>query len=389
MIGRELSRWRRHLHHHPELSFHEVETTNYLIEELKKMSVDIVHGRNRIGLPTGVVATVGDKVGPVIALRADIDALPIQEHALHDYKSCSPNVMHACGHDGHAAMLLGAAKQLSLLHKQMPLKGKVKFIFQPAEETENEEGKTGAQYLINAGVLDDVDAIYALHIDPEQPIGTIKLCEGLAMANVDTFSIDIRGTGGHGAYPNQTIDPIWLTAMTLPTLYSLTNRRVSPLEPAVLSLGMIQGGAQTNVIPDCVTIKGTMRTYTDEARIKLENELRTTLQIVTTLGGEVEFTVHRGEPALYNDMTATTILRESIQKAYPSTIVLNERYGMGGEDFSYMTRKVPGAMCFLGAKKEGLNACLHQPIFDFDETILEIGTGILVQAVLTSIAKGG
>ncbi len=389
-VQEELSRWRRHLHRYPELSFKEFETTKFIIEELKQMpGVKVEFGREKIGLSTGVIATVGEGDGPVIGLRADIDALPIKETTNVSYQSCHEGVMHACGHDGHTAMLLGAVQVLATINQQTPLSGKVKCIFQPAEETEDDHGKSGAQYMIEAGVLSDVEAVVALHLDPELSVGKVKLCEGLAMANVDTFTAIIRGTGGHGAYPDQTADPIWLTSILLPTLYSLCNRRLSPLEPSVLSIGMIKGGAQTNVIPDSVKLKGTMRTYSEEARQQLEKELRTAIATVDSLGGTTELHVHKGEPALYNNPAVTSILREAIKHRYPTTKCLNKPYGMGGEDFSHMTKQIPGAMLFLGAKKVDKICHLHQPTFDIDERALEIGTQILVHTVLTSFAKGG
>ncbi|MFD2506900.1 M20 metallopeptidase family protein [Halalkalibacter alkalisediminis] len=383
----QLMTWRRHLHREPELSFQEIRTTSYIIEQLQGLpGVQLRSGIDQIGVHTGVLAIVGNGNGPIVGLRADIDALPITENTGASYQSCNSGIMHACGHDGHTAMLLGAVHTLSSLYQLGTLRGTVKCLFQPAEESEDAQGKTGAQYVLEKGVLDDVEAILALHLDPELSLGKIKLQSGPVMANVNTFQLTILGTGGHGAYPEQTVDPIWLTSVVLPYLYSLPSRKLAAHEPSVLSICQISGGASTNVIPSDVMLRGTIRTYSEEARIKLVEELKRGLQIIIQLGGSYDLHVHQGEPALLNDPELTQMIEELIKEMEPNCTVIQQSFGMGGEDFSHFTRKIPGAMLFLGAQAESKTS-LHQPTFNFDERAMELGMRILVDGALRMIRR--
>ncbi|KHF37962.1 M20 metallopeptidase family protein [Halalkalibacter okhensis] len=388
---KRLIKWRRHLHRYPELSFEEKQTTAYIIEQIKGLpGVSIQWGRDQIGLDTGVIVTIGGGESPIIGLRADIDALPIREETKATYQSCHTGVMHACGHDGHTAMLLGAVHFLSSLFEANLLNGTVKCLFQPAEETEDQFGKTGAQYVLNSGAFDEVEACLALHLDPDIPIGEVKLKAGVAMANVDTFTVVINGTGGHGAYPEQSIDPVYLSSLILPYLYSLPSRQISALEPAVLSVCQITGGASSNVIPSEVTIRGTMRTYSEKARSRLSSELEKGLRQIQTLGGSYQLQLHHGEPALINDPGIVEVFSKAIRLVDPNVVIHSEAYGLGGEDFSHFTKKIPGAMMFLGAADwSKQKTSLHQPSFCFDERALEMGTHTLVKAVLLLMKKGG
>ncbi|MFC0470210.1 M20 family metallopeptidase [Halalkalibacter kiskunsagensis] len=386
-----LIKWRRHLHQYPELSFQEVETTKYIIDQLQGLpGVTIATGVEQLGLQTGALVTVGDGEKPIIGLRADIDALPIKEETEAAYQSCRPGVMHACGHDGHTAMLLGAVFYLSKLYELKKLHGTVKCLFQPAEETEDNKGNTGAQYVLQSGILEGTEAIIALHLDPELPLGEVKLTSGLVMANVDTFTITIMGTGGHGAYPEQSVDPIWLTSLVLPYLYSMSHRQLSALEPSVLSICQITGGASSNVIPSSVVIKGTMRTYSQTAREHLAVELKKGLETIRGLGGAYDLSLHLGEPALYNDSEIVDVLECAIKTIRPDVTIHKEPYGMGGEDFSHLTTRFKGAMLFLGAfDQTKRKTSLHQPTFCFDECALELGMQTLIKSTLLLLKKGG
>ncbi|ARK30389.1 M20 metallopeptidase family protein [Halalkalibacter krulwichiae] len=381
-----LIKWRRDLHQHPELSFEEFKTTKYIINQLKELpGVRLQQGKELLGIETGVLAVVGDGSTPIVGLRADIDALPVKEQTGEPFQSCHEGIMHACGHDGHTAMLLGAVHYLSHLYQRGKLKGTVKCLFQPAEEAEDINGKTGAQYVLDSGALSDVESIIALHLDPELSLGNAKLKPGIVMANVDTFTLNIFGSGGHGAYPEQTIDPIWLTSMILPYFYSVTSRKVAADEPAVLSICQIIGGASTNVIPEKVTIKGTIRSYSDTAREKLVAECKRGLKLIKELGGTFTFHLHQGEPALVNNQEITKLLENILYQKGVS--IHQQTFGMGGEDFSHITRIIPGAMIFLGAKDELRHTSLHQPTFSFNESVLEHGMEILVEGALAMIKR--
>ncbi|MCM3761302.1 M20 family metallopeptidase [Alkalihalobacillus oceani] len=378
----QLIMWRRHLHRYPELSFAEHKTTAYIVEQLAGLPGVTLHtGKEAIGLETGVLATVGSGEAPVVGLRADIDALPVEEKTGAEYQSAHPGIMHACGHDGHTAMLLGAVQRLSEWRQNGTLKGTVKCLFQPAEETSDEQGLTGAQHVMASGILNDVSAMIALHLDPELPYKQIKLCSGIVMANVDSFSIMISGTGGHGAYPEQAVDPIWLTSLILPGLYGIPARKIAALEPAVLSIGRLEAGGSANVIPSQVRINGTIRTYSSAARTQMEAALRHVLESITPYGGSCQLSIEHGEPALRNAPEIVKLLEETARSVEPDIVIHRRPYGMGSEDFSHLAAHCPGAMLFLGAALPQRTA-LHQPTFDFNEEALELGTGILTEAAL-------
>ncbi|WP_306453946.1 M20 metallopeptidase family protein [Bacillus sp. FJAT-45350] len=382
-LQQQLSEWRRHFHQHPELSFQEYKTSEKVISILKKIDgIEVQSGREATGLPTGVVATLRKGNGRTIAIRADIDALPIVEGNSCEYSSQKRGVMHACGHDAHTTIALGAATLLAEAFKKSQIEGTVKFIFQPAEESEDERGLTGSPYMIEAGVLDDVDAVLALHMDPDYKVGNVKIFNGTAMANVDTFTAVIKGRGGHAAYPEQTLDPIWLLSNILPALYSLVGRKTSALSPAVLSIGEVIGGSSNNIIPEEVEIKGTIRTYDDTARKQITKEIDRVLSIVERLGGDYSLLLNHGEPSLQNNPIVSSWVKKTIRDILPGFSIHEKPYGLGGEDFGYMTRKIPGLMFFLGASPgDGRERGLHTPLFDIDEGVLPIGTAIFTETV--------
>lgn len=375
----QLKLWRRYLHEHPELSFEEVETAKFVANELKKIKnlfVETDVGGN------GIVATLTTGTGPTIALRADMDALPIQEENDHSFVSKHDGVMHACGHDAHTSMLLGAVHLLAEQFERGELSGTVKFIFQPAEESTDEHGLSGAPYMIQDGAIDDVDAIVALHVCPWHPVGVIQMNNGYSMANVDVFEATLRGTGGHGGYPHLGTDPLWMLGTILQTFYGTVGRRISPLDIVAASIGKIEAGAVSNVIPSEVTIEGTLRTYSPEARERLAQEVENVFKLAETFGGSYEFYLEKGEPALNNNMEVNMLIEQAVKELYPDMHIHWEPFGMAGEDFGYMTEKIPGSMFFLGCSLEdGLDRDLHTPIFDIDENCLPIGTAIFVATV--------
>ncbi|WP_347551515.1 amidohydrolase [Pseudalkalibacillus hwajinpoensis] len=376
-IQEELIHWRRTFHAHPELSFQECETAAFVVKTLREIGVSNLQ-QNVAG--NGVVGIISGKGGPTIALRADMDALPIQETTTHSYRSKNDGVMHACGHDAHTAMLLGVAKLLVQDAAKGALHGTVKLIFQPAEEATDGNGLSGASYMIRDGVFADVDAAAAVHVCPWQPVDVIQVHDGESMANVDVFEGKIFGTGGHGGYPHMGSDPIWLLSSVLPALYSIVNRRISPLETAVVSIGEIHAGSASNIIPDEVRIVGTIRTYSKEARMQLTHELEQAFKVAEALGGRYEFDVEEGEPALRNNPGVNRIIERAATELYPGLVVASGPFGLGGEDFAYIALRVPAAMFFLGcAFEDGISRELHTPIFDIDERCLPIGTAILTK----------
>ncbi|MDQ0255961.1 amidohydrolase [Evansella vedderi] len=375
----KLIEWRRHFHQYPELSFREEQTSRFIETTLKTMGAyDIKTGIAGHGIVAE--ATFGD--GPVIGIRADMDALPIQEKGDGEPISAHPGVMHACGHDAHMAMLLGVAQLLAEDLEAGRINGTVKLIFQPAEESTDEYGLTGAPYVLQSGIVDDLDAILSLHICPWRKVGEIQVNKGPSMANIDNFTLKIKGTGGHGGYPYQTTDPIWIGSYILQGIYSLISRKLNPLEVGTISVGSIHGGNSANVIPDTVEIKGTIRSYTHEIRQQLRNELAAVAKIAESLGGEYDLSFEYGEPALNNDPLIMDLIIQSAKRMYPNMKIYEEPYGMGGEDFSHFTERIPGAMFFLGCAPHSRKEYhLHTPEFKLDEDALPIGTAILTKCV--------
>jgi amidohydrolase len=382
----QLIEWRRRLHMYPELSFQEIETSQFVAQILEKipgMKVEI-----GVGYPTAIVGTLNLGSGPTIAIRADMDGLPIQEENDHDFRSKHEGVMHACGHDAHTAIALGVATLLGEGFQNGELQGTVKFLFQPSEEMADAHGSTGAPYMIQAGALEGVDCVIALHMSPENVIGEVKVHDGYSMANVDVFEASIRGTGGHGAYPHLGTDPIWMLGPVLQALHGIVARKVSPLEPAVISIGSVQGGSASNVIPSEIHLKGTIRSYHPDVRNLLHSELKKAFSVVQALEGDYTLKIIGEDPALKNDPVVNQFIKDTIKTIYPNFNVLEKPFGLGGEDFAHMTEKVPGAMFFLGcAVSDGKNRDLHTPHFDIDERVLTVGVTILVDVARRFLSK--
>lgn len=388
-LSEELITLRRKIHANPELSFQEVATSKLVAEELQKIKgMDVKTGIKETGLYTGVVGTLKNGEGPTIAIRADMDALPIVELNNHSYRSKNEGVMHACGHDAHTAIGIGVAKLISELFDEQKLKGTVKMIFQPAEEQANPEGLTGAPYMIKAGVLKDVDAVLALHMDPEQPVGEVKVHPGYSMASIDTFQATILGSGSHAAYPHTGSDPIWMLSIALQALYGIISRKVSPLEPTMVSVTHVGTDSSFNVIPNEATINGTIRTYDSDTRRQIEKEIEDSLSVVRALGGDYRLSIQHGEPALNNDERVTKWIEQTITDLLPNFKINEVPYGMGGEDFSYMAKEVPGSMFFIGAGVQDLTERgLHTPHFDINEEVLAYGVAIMAETALRYIDR--
>src|SRR4051812_5817293 len=304
-LSEELVRIRRDIHSHPELAFKEVRTAALVADTLREIGGISV--RTGVGI-TGVVGDLGTGDGPTIAIRADMDALPILEANSVPYLSQTPGNMHACGHDAHTSILLGVAHLLKAEFASGKLRGNVRFLFQPAEEDEGGQPMSGAPMMIRDGALEGVDAVIALHVDSMQPVGEITIREGASSAAVDSFQAWVTGTGGHGAYPHEGTDPLWMLGPVLMALHGIVSRRVDPMKAAVVSLGQISGGAATNVIPAEAFLQGTLRSFDPQVREQLLVEVERALAVTRAFDGDYRLEIHRGYPAGRNHADVTSWL---------------------------------------------------------------------------------
>jgi amidohydrolase len=373
-----LVRLRRTIHKQPELGFEEFKTAALVAETLGDLGIELQTGVGK----TGVVARLGNGKGRVIGIRADMDALPILEANEIEYKSEVPGKMHACGHDAHTTMLMGAA----MLLKDEPFDGEIRLLFQPSEERWDHEGKSGATRMIDDGAIEGLDAVIALHVSGLIERGQIGIGEGYILANSDKVHAKIIGTGGHGANPHLARDPIFMAAPVLTALHGIVSRWVKPINPAVVTVGYIRGGEAFNVIPGEVELGLTLRSLSDEVREQLIKEVEQALSVARALGGDYEIKVERGYPALYNDPGVAGWLRDTASQLLGAENVKPEEVVMGGEDFAYMTQGSRGAMLFLGVRQPGgPPKYVHHPQFDLDEQALPIGAAVLAQTALRYI----
>jgi amidohydrolase len=373
---------RRDFHMHPELSFQEVRTANRVAEELRNLGLEVETG---VGV-TGVVARIGDaSEGPSVGIRADMDALPIHEANDTPYKSQTPGVMHACGHDAHSAILLTVAKLLV----EMPdrPKGEVRLLFQPSEEAFGKDGKSGAVRMIEDGALEKLDNVIALHVDSLKPAGKVGIVDGFACAAVDSFQATITGTGGHGAYPHDGTDPIYMAAQVINAIHGIRARRINPVRPAVISIGAIHGGTVENVIPSEVTLIGTIRSFHDDVRQQLWDELHRAFSVARALGGDYQMQLIKGYPPMYNNPGVAGLIRDVTRDMFADDGFYHEEAGMGAEDFSYMSQKAPGAMFMLGARFDEAKRAHHTPIFDLNEGAFSVGAAVLAEAAVRLLQK--
>ncbi|MGE7870342.1 M20 peptidase aminoacylase family protein [Bacillus paramycoides] len=349
---------RRHLHEYPELSYEEFETTKTIKNWLEEANITIIDSN----LETGIIAEIsGNKSGPVVALRADIDALPIQEETDLPYTSKIHGKMHACGHDFHTAAMLGAAYLLK--EKEASLNGTVRFIFQAAEESGN-----GACKVVEAGHLKNVQAIFGMHNKPDLPVGTIGIKDGPLMAGVDRFEIEIHGVGTHAAVPDAGVDPIVASSQIVMALQTIVSRNISSSHNAVVSVTNIHSGNTWNVIPEKATLEGTVRTFQTETREKIPALMERIIKGVSdALGVKTEFRFYPGPPAVQNDKVLTDF---SIQTAEKMNLnVISPNPSMAGEDFSFYQQEAPGSFIFMGTS--GTHEW-HHPAFTVDEKALPI-----------------
>jgi amidohydrolase len=362
---------RRDLHQHPELSWEERRTGDRVVAFLE--GVPGLTLRRGLG-GTGLLATVAGGPGPTVLLRVDMDALPVQEDSAAPYASRTAGVMHACGHDGHVAMGAAAARVLA---RRTPA-GTVRVLFQPAEE-----GEGGAQAMVAAGALEGVDVVLGVHLWNELAAGTLGVKEGALMAAVDRLRIVIHGRGGHGGTPHRSADPVVAAAQVVTGLQTVVSRETSPLQSAVVTIGSIHGGQAFNVIPDEVTLTGTLRTFDTGLRAAMPERLaRIAGGIAGALGCRAEVEVRPGNPPVVNDGAAAALAARAAARVVGEAAVVRPEPTMGGEDMAVYFERVPGCFVFVGSANaaRGLDQPHHSPRFDFDERALALGCAFLVEA---------
>lgn len=372
---------RRSLHRVPELAYQEKGTSALVADELLRLGISC---RTGVG-GTGIVAELGrddEAKGrrlPCIALRADMDGIPLDEETGLPFSSTNPGIMHACGHDGHMAMLLGAASLLN----QVELPGRVVLIFQPAEESGN-----GAEKLIGEGVLDGVQMIFAGHIDIHYPVGIFTVDPGLICSYTDPFTIRIQGRGGHAAWPHEAVDSVVVASNLIMNLQTLVSREIDPVHPAVVTVGRVSAGTVHNVIAEKAVIDGTVRSSHSETRQRILSGLRRMIQGVSSMSGaEISLQVLDGLPAVINEPTATGLARKAAEEvAGPENVISQGRPSLGGEDFAFYQGRVPGCLVRFGARKESEETGLaHSSRFDFDEDVLHYGATWLARVAMNSL----
>jgi amidohydrolase len=365
---------RRQIHQHPELGFQEEHTAGLVASVLSELGI---RGQTGVG-KTGVVGYLGQGP-PTVALRADMDALPIQEENDVPYRSQVDGVMHACGHDAHVACLLGAAMLLAA----EPPPGQVRFLFQPSEEKQDQEGMGGAMRMIEDGALEGVDAIFGLHCYSDIVSGGVGLRAGPICAAVDTANIAILGKGAHGAYPHRGLDPVLLASQVVIALHTIVSRRIRPTDPAVITVGAIHGGSAANIIPEKVSLRVTIRSFDTEVRRTLHGEIERACDVARALGGDYHLRIMDGDPATINDELMTALASTAATDLLGPENVVPVEPTMGAEDFACYLERVPGCFIRLGSGFPDRPPLIsHSPRFDLDERSLPVGA-----AVLATVAK--
>jgi len=373
---------RRDFHLHPELGFQEIRTASIVTRELNELGMEVSTGIAK----TGVVGLLeGSGPGPVVLLRFDMDALPIQEETGAEYASQNPGVMHACGHDGHTAIGLTVARMLNNVRDQF--KGTVKFVFQPAEE-----GLGGAKQMVAEGVLENPrpEVSLACHLWNDKPLGWIGVTNGPAMAGAEVFSIRITGSGGHGASPHLTRDPVVTAAQVIIALQNIVSRNIPPLESAVVSVTKVNGGDTFNVIPSMVVLEGTFRIYQDGIQRKVIERLEQIVHgICNAMECQAEISYRGGTPAVINNLEIAAQVQTLAREMFPADVLETEHRTMGSEDCALLMRDIPGCYFFVGSARPdmGLDAPHHHPKFDFDETALSKAAGLMAASAVHFLNK--
>ena len=378
MLRERLVALRREIHANPEYGFKEFQTAALISKTLNELGATVREGIAR----TGVIAELGQGA-PVVAIRADMDALPITEATGLEFASRVPNMMHACGHDAHVACALGAAIVLA----KEPIDGTVRFLFQPSEEQRDQDGQSGAVKMIEEGALDDVSSVIALHTRA-LPVGSIGVTSGPAMAANDTIRITIQGRAAHGAHPEEGIDAIAIAVQVISAIQQIVSRRVSAIAPTVVSITTIQGGVKENIIADRVELGGTIRSTGGDARSFLIDELENALNVGRAMGATCELKVFEGYAATHNDSEVTQAIREAATEVLGPDRVVEMPFDTWAEDFGYMTARVPGSMFWLGVTSERVPKPIwHSSTFDLDEDALPIGALVLAASAKRLIQR--
>jgi amidohydrolase len=378
-LAKEAKTWRHDLHAHPELQYDLPRTSGIVAEKLRSFGCDdVVTGIAKCGV-VAVIQGAADTSGKIIGLRADMDALPMQEEGTPNYKSTTEGRMHACGHDGHTSMLLGAAKYLASTRN---FDGTAVLVFQPAEEN----GGAGAKMMLDEGLLErfGIQEVYGMHNRPNVPIGHFSLRPGPMLAASDRFYITITGKGGHAAAPHMTIDPVLVAAHMTLAFQSIVSRNVNPIQSAVLTIGQIQSGFAPNVIPESATLVGTARSFSPDVRALLEKRVREMADLVAqTFGATASVDWKAGYPVTINDAEKFSFASSvAAQLTSPDHVHTNVDPGMGAEDFSYMLEKRPGALIWIG---NGPSPGLHHPRYDFNDEALPFGISYWAKIVETAM----
>jgi amidohydrolase len=373
---RDLIELRRELHRHPELSFHEHRTAGVAAAAVAALGYRVRRG---VG-GTGVIAELGHGA-PVVALRADMDALPIQEATGTEYRSMVDGVMHACGHDAHVAMLVGAARLLASAHEAGALRGTVRLLFQPSEEASDAEGRSGATRMVEEGAMRGVDAVFGMHVGAHLPYGKVYLSPGPIMAGSDLFTGTVHGRSAHVGRPHEGTDAVVLAAHVVLACQLATARRVSPHDEGTLGIGTVHGGVAENVLAASVTMHGTVRYYEDHVRHTLHDAVRRGFAVAEALGGRSEFRITDGYPPVVNDPATTAIAEAAAAETLGGEHIVPFGRIMGAEDFAILAKEAPGCFLWLGAALEPAREH-HHPEFDIDERALARGAAVLAACAL-------
>ncbi len=374
---------RRDLHRHPELGFKETRTAGLAADAVRALGYEV---RTGVG-GTGVVAELANGGGPVVALRADMDALPIQEQADHDYVSEHPGIMHACGHDAHTSGLVGAARLLAELREAGDLpSGTLRLLFQPSEESSDAEGKSGAQRMIEDGAMQGVDAVIGLHVGGHLSSGKVYLSEGAVMAGSEELEVEVGGKSAHAAYPEAGVDALVLAAQGVVSVQQAVSRRLNPAESGVVTFGTIHGGTAQNVLAGSVVLGGTLRYFDPDVRRRLVETVEASFGMLERHGARVRVKVGPGYPPTVNDDDAVAVVRRAVREMLGDDALVSGHPSMAAEDFAYLAREAPGVFFWVGAALPDPREH-HSPRFDIDERVLPLCSALLARGAVALLDR--